>query len=60
MDQVESRGPVEAHCVGKQAVAHRESGVVRTEGWVDSARKDLRTRIAEVAVRLSPLAWRDR
>ena len=33
-------------------------------GWIDSARKGMRTetgqRIADAAVHLSPLAWRDR
>jgi putative hydrolase of HD superfamily len=47
-----------------QAVEYRDVGVRRVDGWIDSARKNLKTgsgqRIAEVAVSLSPLAWRDR
>jgi hypothetical protein len=47
-----------------QAVEYRDVGVRRVDGWIDSARRSLRTgtgqRIAEAAVTLSPLAWRDR
>jgi putative hydrolase of HD superfamily len=47
-----------------QAVEYRELGVQRVDGWIESARKGLTTdtakRVAEVAVSLSPLAWRDR
>lgn len=47
-----------------QAVEYRDIGVERVAGWIDSARKGLATetgrRIAEVAVTVSPLAWRDR
>ena len=47
-----------------QAIEYRDMGVRRTDGWIDSARKDLYTetsrRIAEAALNLSPLAWRDR
>ena len=47
-----------------QAVEYRDMGVHRVDGWIDSARKNLRTgtarRVAEAAVALSPLAWRNR
>ncbi|HKS49273.1 MAG TPA: HD domain-containing protein [Amycolatopsis sp.] len=47
-----------------QAVEYRDLGVQRVQGWIDSALKGLTTstarRVAEVAVELSPLAWRDR
>ena len=41
-----------------------QAGVRRVDGCIDSARKSLRTgtarRIAEAAVALSPVAWRER
>ncbi|WP_308283177.1 HD domain-containing protein [Pseudonocardia nigra] len=47
-----------------QAVEYRAGGNAGVEGWIASSREALRTdtalRIAEVAVRTSPLAWRDR
>jgi putative hydrolase of HD superfamily len=47
-----------------QALEYRDVGVRRVDGWIDSARKGLRTetgqRFAEAAISLSPLAWRDR
>jgi putative hydrolase of HD superfamily len=47
-----------------QAVEYREVGVMRTDGWIDSARKNLDTetsrRVAEAALVLSPPSWRDR
>ena len=47
-----------------QAVEYREVGVLRTEGWIESARKSLSLetsrRIAEAALNVSPLSWRDR
>ena len=72
VDEYESRHTLEARCAKDadklemllQAVEYRDAGVKRTEGWVDSARKDLTTetsrRIAEAAMKLSPLSWRDR
>jgi putative hydrolase of HD superfamily len=48
----------------RDAVEYRDTGVRRVDGWIDSARKDLKTetgrRIAEAAISLSPLTWRDR
>jgi putative hydrolases of HD superfamily len=47
-----------------QAVEYRDVGVRRVDGWIESARTGLTTetgqRIAEAAVNLSPLAWRER
>ena len=47
-----------------QAVEYRDIGVHRIEGWIDSARRGLKTgtgqRIAEAAINLSPLTWRNR
>lgn len=72
VDEYESRQTAEALCAKDadklemllQAVEYRDVGVRRVDGWIDSARKGLTTqtgqRIAEAAVNLSPLAWRDR
>lgn len=72
VDEYESRETLEARCAKDadklemllQAVEYRETGVARTGGWIESACKDLRTetgrRIAEAAVNVSPLSWRDR
>ncbi|BFU47464.1 HD domain-containing protein [Krasilnikovia sp. MM14-A1004] len=72
VDEYESRETLEARCAKDadklemllQAVEYRDIGVQRTGGWIDSARKDLHTetgrRIAETAVKVSPLSWRDR
>ncbi|RSM74632.1 HD domain-containing protein [Kibdelosporangium aridum] len=47
-----------------QAIEYRETGVQRVDGWIESARKSLNTgtakRVAEAALTVSPLAWRDR
>ena len=47
-----------------QAVEYRDVGVQRVDGWIDSARKGVKTetarKIAEAALTLSPLAWRER
>ena len=72
VDEYESRQSDEALCAKDadqlemllQAVEYRDVGVRRIDGWIDSARKGMKTetgqRIAEAAVNLSPLAWRDR
>ena len=72
VDEYESRQTLEALCAKDadklemllQAIEYRDVGVRRVDGWIDSARKDLKTgtgqRIAEAAITLSPLAWRDR
>lgn len=72
VDEYESRQTAEALCAKDadklemllQAVEYRDIGIRRVDGWIESARKDLTTetaqQIAEAAVNLSPLAWRDR
>jgi putative hydrolase of HD superfamily len=72
VDEYESGQTAEALCANDadklemllQAVEYRDIGVHRVDGWIDSARKSLKTetsqRIADAAVNLSPLAWRDR
>lgn len=72
VDEYESQRTVEALCAKDadklemflQAVEYRDIGVQRVDGWIDSARKGLTTqtgqRIAEAALTLSSLAWRDR
>ncbi|GAA1247128.1 HD domain-containing protein [Pseudonocardia aurantiaca] len=72
VDELELCESVEAQCAQDadalemllQAVEYRDIGVHRVDGWIDSTRKNLRTetarRVAEVAVTLSPLAWRYR
>jgi len=70
--EYETRETLEARCAKDadklemllQAVEYRDLGVTRTAGWIDSARKDLHLetsrRIAEAAITISPLSWRDR
>ncbi|CRK60024.1 hypothetical protein [Alloactinosynnema sp. L-07] len=72
VDEYEAKETAEAQCAKDadklemllQAVEYRDTGVQRVDGWIDSARKGLKTetarRIAEAAVAISPLAWRDR
>jgi 5'-deoxynucleotidase YfbR-like HD superfamily hydrolase len=72
VNEYETRETLEARCAKDadklemlmQAVEYRDVGVIRTAGWIDSARKDLHLetsrRIAEAAITLSPLSWRDR
>ena len=72
VDEYESRQTLESQCAKDadtlemllQAVEYRDTGVHRVEGWIESASKDLQTqtgqRIAEAALTVSPLAWRDR
>jgi putative hydrolase of HD superfamily len=72
VDEYESKLTAEARCARDadklemllQAVEYRDIGVQRVDGWIESARRSLQTdtarRIAEAAVTLSPLAWRDR
>lgn len=47
-----------------QAIEYRDAGYARVQGWIDSARGGLRTdtarRVADAALRTSPLAWRAR
>ncbi|WP_209642751.1 HD domain-containing protein [Kibdelosporangium banguiense] len=72
VDEYESRQTAEARCAKDadklemllQAVEYRDVGVRRVDGWIESARDGLKTgtaqRIAEAALTLSPLAWRER
>ncbi|WP_433304301.1 HD domain-containing protein [Actinoplanes sp. CA-030573] len=72
VDEYEVRETLEARCAKDadklemmlQAVEYRDVGVTRTAGWIESARKDLHLetsrRIAEAAIAISPLSWRDR
>ncbi|PPK64157.1 HD domain-containing protein [Actinokineospora auranticolor] len=72
VDEFEARQTPEARCAKDadklemplQAVEYRDTGVHRVDGWIDSARDGLTTetarRVAEAAVTLSPLTWRDR
>lgn len=47
-----------------QAIEYRVAGNTQVDGWIESSRKGLKTttaqRIADTAVRTSPLAWRGR
>lgn len=72
VDEYEAQQSAEARCAKDadklemllQAVEYRDIGVNRVDGWIESARKGIKTdtgrRVAEAAVSLSPLAWRDR
>lgn len=72
VDEYEARLTPEARCAKDadklemllQAVEYRDAGVRHVDEWLESARKGLTTRtgqrVAEVAVTLSPLAWRVR
>ncbi|WP_274383673.1 HD domain-containing protein [Saccharothrix deserti] len=72
VEEYEAKESTEARCASDadklemllQAVEYRDTGVRRVDGWIDSARKSLKTetarRIAEAAATVSPLAWRDR
>ncbi|MEU4801567.1 HD domain-containing protein [Actinosynnema sp. NPDC023587] len=72
VDEYESGETVEARCARDadklemllQAVEYRDIGVQRVDGWIDSALRGIRTgtarKIAQAAVTLSPLAWRNR
>ncbi|MGB3443770.1 MAG: HD domain-containing protein [Actinophytocola sp.] len=72
VDEYESQQSAEALCAKDadklemllQAVEYRDVGVSRVDGWIDSARKSIRTatgrKVADAALTLSPLAWRDR
>lgn len=47
-----------------QAAEYREAGYQRTDGWIESSLQRIRTdfgqRLAQAALRTSPLAWRNR
>ncbi|MGH3793653.1 MAG: HD domain-containing protein [Pseudonocardiaceae bacterium] len=70
--EYETQQTPEAHCAKDadklecliQAVEYRDAGYAGVQGWIDTSRNGLRTetarRIAEAALRTSPLAWRGR
>lgn len=72
VEEYESQQSAEARCAKDadklemllQALEYRDIGVNRVDGWIDSARKGITTetarKIAQAALTLSPLAWRDR
>jgi len=72
VDEYETRESAEALCAKDadklemllQALEYRDIGVRRVDEWIESARKGLTTEtarnIAEAALTLSPLSWRDR
>ncbi|MEV6416381.1 HD domain-containing protein [Kribbella sp. NPDC051718] len=47
-----------------QAVEYQEAGYTRVDGWIESSRSKIKTdfgkRLAEAALTVSPLAWRNR
>ncbi|WP_410666462.1 HD domain-containing protein [Amycolatopsis sp. cmx-4-68] len=72
VDEYETRESAEALCAKDadklemllQALEYRDVGVQRVDEWIESAQKGLTTetarKIAEAALTLSPLSWRDR
>ncbi|WP_038044537.1 HD domain-containing protein [Thermocrispum agreste] len=72
VEEYEARETLEARCAKDadklemllQAVEYRSVGVQHVDRWIASARKDLHTatarRVAEAALRMSPLSWHDR
>jgi len=70
--EYESRQTHEARCAKDadrlemllQAVEYRDAGVRRVDGWIESAHGGLTTetarRMADAALTVSPLSWRDR
>ncbi|MEV8373640.1 HD domain-containing protein [Kribbella sp. NPDC056861] len=70
--EYESLSTIEARCAKDadrleclmQAVEYRESGYTRVDGWIESSRSKIQTdfgkRLAEAALTVSPLAWRNR
>ena len=72
MAEFESLSTIEARCAKDadrleclmQAVEYRESGYTRVDGWIEFSRAKIQTefgkRLAEAALTVSPLAWRNR
>lgn len=70
--EYESGGTIEARCAKDadrleclmQAVEYQEAGYTRVDGWIESSRSKIKTdfgkRLAEAALTVSPLAWRNR
>ncbi|WP_026422764.1 HD domain-containing protein [Actinokineospora inagensis] len=72
VDEFEDATTPEAHCAQDadrlemllQALEYQDTGIHRVTGWIESARTALTTptaqHIADAALSLSPLTWRDR
>jgi putative hydrolase of HD superfamily len=72
VEEYEAQQSVEARCAKDadrlemllQALEYRDTGIRRVDGWIESAHKGIKTetahRIANAALTLSPLEWRDR
>lgn len=70
--EYESEGTIEARCAKDadkleclmQAIEYKEAGYARVDGWIESSRSKIKTdfgkRLAEAALTVSPLAWRNR
>ncbi|GAA1716726.1 HD domain-containing protein [Kribbella yunnanensis] len=70
--EYEAQDSLEARCAKDadrleclmQAVEYREYGYTRVDGWIESSRAKIQTpfgkRLAEAALSVSPLAWRNR
>lgn len=70
--EYETQGTAEARCARDadklecllQAVEYRDSGHYGMQGWIRSSQAEIRTasatQIADVAVEMSPLSWRNR
>jgi putative hydrolase of HD superfamily len=70
--EYESLSTIESRCAKDadrleclmQAVEYRESGYTRVDGWIESSRDKIQTnfgkRLAEAALTVSPLDWRNR
>jgi len=70
--EYETEETIEARCAKDadrleclmQAVEYRESGYQRVDGWIESSRARIQTdfgrRLADAALQVSPLSWRDR
>ncbi|TDU87601.1 putative hydrolase of HD superfamily [Kribbella voronezhensis] len=72
VEEYEAKESLEAICARDadklecliQAVEYRDLGVQRVQSWIDSSRAALKTetakRVADVALEISPLSWREK
>jgi len=72
VDEFESQDTLESHCARDadkldclfKALEYRDAGNNRVQGWIDSSTAKLTAQtakeMAEAALNMSPLAWRDR
>lgn len=70
--EYEAQQTLEAHCAKDadqlecliQAIEYHDAGYAKVQGWIESSRSglctDIARRIADAALRTSPLAWRGR